>query len=79
MHFDDENFFNAAKELNKKVWPLAILSPLVLFGILKNANTRSKLSSRFTPLLDSNNNSMIRVDRDINVEGEQFLNKGQLK
>lgn len=79
LHVDDENFFKAAKELNKKAWPLAVLSPLVLFGILKNANTRNKLTSRFTPLLDSNNNKMIRVDRDINIEGKPFLNKGQRK
>lgn len=78
-HVDDENFFAAAKDLNKKTLPLLIISPLLLPAILRNANRRNNLKTRFTPLKDSNNKEMIRINRDVNVEGKPYLSTAQRK
>ncbi|WP_316738143.1 TPM domain-containing protein [Pedobacter aquatilis] len=78
-HTDDENFFEAAKELNKKILPLTLLSPLLLLAIWRNVSTRNNLKSRFSPVLDSKNKEMHRIDRDVNVEGKPYLNAGQRK
>lgn len=76
-HNDDENFFEATKNLNRKIWPLALLSPLVLIGVAGNTFKRKSLVGRFTPPLDSKNKEMIRMDRDENLLGKPYLNKGQ--
>lgn len=78
-HNDDQNFFESAKDLNKKIWPLFIFSPFILLGIWRNSTTRNKLGSRFSPLLDRKGKNMIRLDRDKNIEGKPFLSKGQRK
>lgn len=78
LHPDDENFLIAEKALNRKVWWLAILSPMVLYKFLLNPHKRNKIfKERFVPPLDGDKRIMIRVDRDENVSGKPFLNKGQ--
>ncbi len=43
LHPDDENFLVAEKAFNRKVWWLAILSPIVLYKFLSNPRKRNKL------------------------------------
>ena len=76
-HNDDENFFEAVTSFNKKYFWLIIFSPLILFALINYLFKRTKNINRFRPVLDSKNQQMIRLDRDINVEGKPFLSGGQ--
>jgi len=76
-HNDDENFFEAVTSFNKKNFWLIIFSPFILFSLINYLFKRIKNINRFTPVLDSKNQQMIRLDRDINVEGKPFLSGGQ--
>ncbi|TCD04474.1 TPM domain-containing protein [Pedobacter frigidisoli] len=76
-HIDDKNFFNAVTDFNKKNFWLVIFSPLILFTLINYLFKRAKNIDRFTPILDNKNREMIRVDRDINIEGKPFLSGGQ--
>lgn len=79
MHNDDKNFFNSVSNFNKKNFWLIIFSPLVLITIVIYLFKKVKNISRFKPVLDSKGKEMVRVDRDINIEGEPFLTRGQRK
>lgn len=78
-HFDDENFFEAVKAFHRKNWWLVIFSPLIIIALIIHAVKKAKTVERFKPIFDSRNNEMFRLDRDLNLEGEPFLNKGQRK
>lgn len=78
-HFDDENFFEAVKDFHAKNWWLIIFSPLIIIALLIHATRKAKTVARFKPILDSRNNEMFRMDRDLNSEGEPYLTKGQRK
>lgn len=79
IHNDDKNFFNSVSSFHKKNFWLIIFSPLILINIiiylLKSVNN----IDRFKAVLDSKGQEMVRLDRDINIEGEPFLTKGQRK
>lgn len=79
VHNDDENFFDAVRSFHQKNWWLIIFSPLVLIALIIHGFKRVKTIDRFKPILDSRNNLMVRLDRDINVEGKPFLTEGQRK
>lgn len=76
-HQDDKNFFDSVVAFHKKNWWLVVFSPIILIAIILHLIKRVKAIDRFKPILDSKNNPMVRVDRDINMEGEPFLTKGQ--
>lgn len=76
-HNDDKNFFNAVTDFNKKNFWLIIFSPLILITLINYLFKRGKNIDRFKPILDSKNQEMIRLDRDVNVEGKPFLSGGQ--
>lgn len=76
-HFDDENFFEAVKEFHAKNWWLIIFSPLIIIALIVHATKKIRTAERFRLVFDSQNQEMIRVDRDLNLEGEPFLTKGQ--
>ncbi|MFD0940671.1 TPM domain-containing protein [Pedobacter boryungensis] len=76
-HFDDENFLNALSSFNQKNFWLLLFSPLILFAFIFQVIKKAKTTDRFKPLQDSKKNNMIRLDRDINIDGSPFLNKGQ--
>ncbi|AZI27860.1 hypothetical protein EA772_21825 [Pedobacter sp. G11] len=76
-HYDDKNYFNAVSDFNKKNFWLIIFSPLILITLINYLFKRGKNIDRFKPVLDSKNQEMLRVDRDINVEGKPFLSAGQ--
>ena len=78
-HQDDKNFFDAVVAFHKKNWWLVLFSPIILIAIIFHLIKRVKTIDRFKPVLDSKNNPMIRIDRDINIEGEPFLTAGQRK
>ncbi|RZL47018.1 MAG: TPM domain-containing protein [Pedobacter sp.] len=78
-HFDDENFLEAVKEFHYKYWWIIIFSPLIIIALIIHAFKKAKTVERFKPLFDSRNMEMFRMDRDINLEGEPFLTKGQRK
>lgn len=78
-HQDDKNFFDSVVAFHKKNWWLILFSPIILIAIILHFIKRVKTMNRFKPVLDSKNNEMVRVDRDINIEGEPFLTKGQRK
>lgn len=78
-HFDDENFLLAVKEFHYKYWWLIIFSPLIIVALIIHALKKAKTVERFKPIFDSRNMEMSRMDRDLNLEGEPFLNKGQRK
>ena len=78
-HFDDENFLDAVKSFHAKYWWLIVFSPLIIIPLIIHAVKKAKTAERFTPVIDSNNQEMVRIDRDINLEGEPFLSKGQRK
>jgi uncharacterized protein len=78
-HQDDKNFFDSVVAFHKKNWWLILFSPIILIAIILHLIKRVKTIDRFKPILDSKNNPMIRVDRDINIEGEPFLTPGQRK
>jgi len=76
-HNDDENFFEELTLFNKKNFWLIIFSPPILITLISYLFKRSKNIDRFKPILDSRNREMVRLDRDINVEGKPFLSGGQ--
>lgn len=78
-HQDDENFFDAVVAFHKKNWWLVLFSPIILIAMMIHLIKRVKTIERFKPVLDSRNQEMVRIDRDINIEGEPFLTKGQRK
>jgi len=78
-HFDDENFLDAVKNFHIKYWWLIVFSPLIIIPLIIHAVKKAKTAERFKPILDSKNMEMVRIDRDINLEGEPFLSKGQRK
>jgi uncharacterized protein len=78
-HFDDENFLTAVKDFHAKNWWLIIFSPLIIISLIIHAIKKAKTTERFQPLFDSRNMEMFRMDRDLNLEGEPFLTKGQRK
>ncbi|MES2448174.1 MAG: TPM domain-containing protein [Bacteroidota bacterium] len=78
-HFDDENFFEAVKDFHAKYWWLIVFSPPIIVALISHAFKKAKTVERFTPIFDSKNKQMSRVDRDINLEGEPYLSKGQRK
>ncbi|WP_175633836.1 TPM domain-containing protein [Pedobacter ghigonis] len=78
-HQDDENFFDAVVAFHKKNWWLIFFSPIILIAMIIHLIKRVKTIDRFKLILDSKNKEMVRVDRDINIEGEPFLTKGQRK
>lgn len=78
-HQDDKNFFDSVVAFHKKNWWLVLFSPIILIAIILHLIKRVKAIDRFKPILDSKNNPMIRVDRDINIEGKPFLSPGQRK
>lgn len=78
-HFDDENFLTAVKDFHAKNWWLVIFSPLIIISLIIHAIKKAKTTERFQPLFDSRNMEMFRMDRDLNLEGEPFLTKGQRK
>lgn len=78
-HFDDENFLEAVKEFHSNYWWLIIFSPLIIIALIIHAFKKAKTVERFKPIFDSRNMEMFRLDRDINLEGEPFLTKGQRK
>lgn len=79
IHHDDKNFFNSVSNFHKKNFWLIIFSPLIFISILIYLFKRIKNISRFKAVLDSKGQEMVRLDRDINIEGEPFLTKGQRK
>ncbi|MCX2495455.1 TPM domain-containing protein [Pedobacter sp. PF22-3] len=79
IHNDDKNYLEAVKAFNQKNWWLVIASPLILFPLIIRLFNRSKNNERFQSILDSRNQEMIRIDRDINIEGKPFLSDGQRK
>lgn len=79
VHQDDKNFFDAVVSFHKKNWWLILFSPIILIAIILHLIKRAKTVDRFKPILDSKNKEMVRVDRDINVEGKPFLTLGQRK
>lgn len=79
IHFDDENFFESVKEFHAKYWWLIIFSPLIIIALIIHGIKKVKTAERFKPLFDSINQEMFRLDRDINLEGDPFLTKGQRK
>lgn len=79
QHQDDKNFFNAVKAFHQKNWWLIFFSPFIIFAIIRHLIKRAKTNDRFKPVLDSKNDEMIRVDRDINIEGSPYLTPGQRK
>lgn len=79
IHFDDENFLDAVKNFHTKYWWLIVFSPLIIVPLIIHAVKKVKIAERFKPILDSKNMEMVRIDRDINLEGEPFLSKGQRK
>jgi len=79
MHNDDKNFFNSVSSFHKKNFWLIIFSPLILINILIYLFKRVKNINRFKAVLDSKGQEMVRLDRDINIEGEPFLTRGQRK
>lgn len=78
-HNDDQNFFTSVSSFNKKNFWLVIFSPLILISFIAYLFKKSKNNDRFKPVMDSKNKEMVRVDRDINVDGSPFLTKGQRK
>jgi len=76
-YYDDKNFFNAVTDFNKKNFWMVIFSPLILFALINYLFKRTKNIDRFKPVLDSQKREMIRLDRDINIEGKPFLTGGQ--
>ncbi len=76
-HFDDENFFEEAKEFHARNWWLIIFSPLIIIALIIHGLKKIKTTERFKTLFDSRNQEMFRLDRDINVAGEPFLTEGQ--
>lgn len=76
-HNDDENFFESVKTFHRKNWWMIFFSPLILFAMIIHKIKQVKTVDRFKPLLDSQKREMVRVDRDINIEGKPFLTKGQ--
>ena len=78
-HFDDENFLEAVKEFHYKYWWLIIFSPLIIIALIIHAFKKAKTVERFKPIFDSRNNEMLRMDRDLNLEGSPYLTKGQRK
>lgn len=79
LHNDDQNFFKAVKSFHLKNWWLVIFSPIILFVLISQTIKSYRSIKRFTPILDSQNRPMVRVDRDINLEGKPFLTPGQRK
>jgi uncharacterized protein len=79
IHNDDKNFFNSVSSFHKKNFWLIIFSPLILISILMYLFKRVKNINRFKAVLDSKGQEMVRLDRDINIEGEPFLTRGQRK
>ncbi|MEH3114743.1 TPM domain-containing protein [Pedobacter terrae] len=77
IHHDDKNFYNSVSSFHKKNFWLVIFSPLVLISIFIYLFKRVKNINRFKAVLDSKGQEMVRLDRDINIEGEPFLTKGQ--
>ncbi|WP_412465717.1 TPM domain-containing protein [Pedobacter sp. KLB.chiD] len=77
VYNDDKNFFNSVISFHKKNFWLIIFSPLILISILIYLFKRVKNISRFKAVLDSKGRAMVRLDRDINIEGKPFLTKGQ--
>ncbi|TKC04603.1 TPM domain-containing protein [Pedobacter polaris] len=78
-HFDDENFLEAVKEFHYKNWWLIVFSPLIIIALIIHAFKKVKTVERFKPIFDSRSMEMSRLDRDINLEGEPYLTKGQRK
>ncbi|KQM77297.1 hypothetical protein ASE74_18830 [Pedobacter sp. Leaf216] len=78
-HQDDKNFFDSVLVFHKKNWWLILFSPIILFAIIIHFIKRAKTVDRFKPVMDSKNNPMTRIDRDINIEGKPFLTEGQRK
>ncbi len=76
-HNDDENFFESVNTFHRKNWWLIFFSPLILLAILIHKVKQAKTAERFKTPTDSKKRAMIRVDRDINMEGKPFLTKGQ--
>ena len=76
---DLQNFFEAVKDFHAKYWWLIIFSPLIIVAIISHAFKKAKTIKRFAPIFDSKNKQMSRLDRDINLEGEPYLSKGQRK
>lgn len=77
IHNDDKNFFNSVSSFNKKNFWLIIFSPFILISFLLYLFKRVKNINRFKAVLDSKGREMVRLDRDINIEGKPFLTKGQ--
>jgi uncharacterized protein len=78
-HFDDENFFEAVKDFHFKYWWLIVFSPPIIVALISHTFKKAKTVERFTPIFDSKNKQMSRLDRDLNIEGEPYLSKGQRK
>jgi len=78
-HFDDKNYFNAMSSFRKRNCWLLLFSPLILFAFIFQIIKKARTADRFKPLKDSKKNDMIRVDRDLNIDGTPFLTKGQHK
>ncbi|WP_406823549.1 TPM domain-containing protein [Pedobacter sp. KACC 23697] len=77
IHYDDKNFFNSVSSFHKKNFWLIIFSPFILINIIIYLFKTVKNINRFKAVLDSKGQEMVRLDRDINMEGEPFLTKGQ--
>lgn len=79
LHNDDQNFFRAVNSFHAKNWWLIIFSPIILFVLISQTIKSYRAIKRFTPILDSQNKPMVRLDRDINIEGKPYLSPGQRK
>ncbi|TDG34948.1 TPM domain-containing protein [Pedobacter changchengzhani] len=77
QHFDDKNAFDDLNNFHKKYWWLIVFSPLLLIPIIIHFRKRKDLDERFNAPLDSSKKEMIRLDRDVNIEGQPFLSKSQ--
>ncbi|WP_316830208.1 TPM domain-containing protein [Pedobacter aquatilis] len=78
-HNDDKNFSDAVSSFHKKYWWLIAFSPLIIFAIIRQFFRRTEQNKRFNPILDSKKQPMVRIDRDVNIEGKPFLTAGQRK
>lgn len=79
IHIDDKNFLDAVSVFNRKNWWLVIFSPLILITIVSRKVKLAKTAERFKPVLGSKNQEMVRIDRDVNIEGKPFLSAEQRK
>ena len=77
LYFDDESYQNALKKLNRKFWWFFFANPLLLILVINQRKKQRQLTDRFEPVYDSQNQLMQRLNRDENVDGQPYLNKGQ--